>query len=149
MRAEQPDERVSSSPKNPIAAEVLLFLCRHRVPVLTRLVQVMLGCDINCTIPSGLLLAHPYGITVHSQTRLGQRVTIMQHVTLGARRLDNLAPVIGDDVYIGAGAVVLGAVCIGNRARIGANSVVTKNVPDDATVVGANRIVTSVSDVLE
>jgi serine O-acetyltransferase len=51
------------------------------------------------------------------------------------------APVIGDRVYIGAGAKILGPVRIGNDAIIGANAVVTKDVPAGATVVGANRII--------
>jgi serine O-acetyltransferase len=51
------------------------------------------------------------------------------------------APVIGDDVYIGAGAKVLGAVRVGHGAVIGANAVVTRDVPPYCTVVGANRIV--------
>ncbi len=49
----------------------------------------------------------------------------------------NMYPVIGDNVYIGAGAVILGAVKIGNNAAIGANSVVTHDVPEGARVAGA------------
>jgi serine O-acetyltransferase len=55
-------------------------------------------------------------------------------VTIGAER--GLAPVLGDDVFVGAGARVLGGVRVGCRVRIGANAVVVADVPDGATVVG-------------
>jgi tetrahydrodipicolinate N-succinyltransferase len=89
-------------------------------------------------------MPHPYGIIIHSKTVIGERVTIMQQVTIGGKDLGrNLAPKIGDDVYIGAGAKVLGGIQVGNGAVIGANTVVTKDVPAHATVVGANRILES------
>jgi serine O-acetyltransferase len=87
-------------------------------------------------------MPHPYGIVIHPQAVIGHRVTVMQQVMIGGRdRDENIAPVIGDDVTIGAGARVLGDVRIGNGAVIGANAVVTRDIPPGATVVGANRIV--------
>jgi serine acetyltransferase len=69
----------------------------------------------------------------------------MQQVTLGGKNLGvNEAPVIEDDVYIGAGAKVLGAVHIGRGAIVGANAVVTRDVPAHATVVGFNRVIEDV-----
>lgn len=66
----------------------------------------------------------------------------MQQVTIGGKdRTEKIAPIIGDDVYIGAGARVLGDVRIGNGVVIGANAVVTRDIPPGVTVVGANRIV--------
>lgn len=65
----------------------------------------------------------------------------MQQVTIGSKDPgENVAPVIESDVYIGAGAKVLGAVRVGRGAVIGANAVVTRDVPSYCTVVGANRI---------
>ena len=87
-------------------------------------------------------MPHPYGIIVHPQAVIGRRVTVMQQVMIGGRdHRENIAPVIGDDVYIGAGARVLGDVRIGNGVVIGANAVVTRDIPPGATVVGADRIV--------
>jgi len=64
---------------------------------------------------------------------------IFQQVTIGSNMLKDSkgfgAPTIGDDVYIGAGARIIGNVRIGNQCRIGANCVVTRDVPDRATVV--------------
>lgn len=136
-RAARPDS-------NPGAAKLLLFLCRHRVPVLSRLYKLLLNCDIYCDVRNReIIMPHPYGIVIHSKARLGRRVVIMQQVTLGGRQFGvNEAPTIEDDVYIGAGARVLGNVHVGQGAVIGANAVVTRDVPAGATVVGANRIIT-------
>ncbi|HYD34414.1 MAG TPA: serine acetyltransferase [Methylophilaceae bacterium] len=127
---------------NPGAAKLLLFFCRHQVPLLGRLYKLILNCDIYCDLRNReVYLPHPYGIIIHSKTQIGQRVAIMQHVTLGGRQFGvNEAPIIEDDVYIGAGAKVLGQVRIGRGAVVGANAVVTRDVPAGATVVGANRI---------
>jgi serine O-acetyltransferase len=71
----------------------------------------------------------------------------MQQVTLGGSQLGiNEAPVIEDFVYIGAGAKVLGNVRIGHHAVIGANAVITRDVPAGATVVGANRMIKTASE---
>ncbi len=93
-------------------------------------------------MPPDVHLPHPYGIIVHPQAVIGRRVTLMQQVTIGGRdHRENIAPLIGDDVYIGAGARVLGDVRIGQGVVIGANAVVTRDIPPGVTVVGANRIV--------
>lgn len=127
---------------NPGAARLLLFFCRHRVPFIGRLYKLLLNCDIYCDLRHReVYMPHPYGIIIHSRTQIGQRVVIMQQVTLGGRQFGvNEAPVIEDDVYIGAGAKVLGNVRIGRNATVGANAVVTRDVSPGATVVGANRI---------
>ena len=127
--------------RNPIAAGVLLFCCRHRIPLLSRMVRILLGCDIYCAIPPGLILAHPYGIVIHSAAKLGRDVTILQHVTIGAEFNCCEAPTVGDRVMIGAGAVIIGAVTVGDDVIIGANAVVTRDVPPNMVVVGANRLI--------
>jgi serine O-acetyltransferase len=134
--------RAEPEDSNPLAARVLLFLCRHHVPVLSRLWRILLNCDIYCDLRQRtVLMPHPYGIVIHSLAQLGSGVVIMQHVTLGGRVPGrNEAPVIEDGVYLGAGARVLGAVHIGRGAVVGANAVVTRDVPAGATVVGFNRI---------
>jgi len=128
---------------NPLSARLLQFCCRNRVPVFGKLLRMVLHCDIYCDLRDRLVfMPHPYGIIIHSKAQIGNRVVIMQHVTIGGRDLErNEAPTIEDDVYIGAGARVLGNIRIGRNAMIGANAVVTRDVPPGATVVGPNRIV--------
>lgn len=134
--------RAGATETNPLAARVLLFMCRHRVPVLSRLFRVVLNCDIYCDLRGRtIFMPHPYGIIIHSKAQIGNGVVIMQHVTLGARVPGkNEAPVVEDGAYLGAGARILGLVRIGRGAVVGANAVVTRDVPPGATVVGFNRI---------
>lgn len=103
------------------------------------------GCDVDphAVFGPGLYLPHPIGIVIGGRTRFGARATILQNVTIGRRGDDAVDPVFGDDVAIHAGAVVIGPLQIGDRARIGANSVVMIDVPADATAVGAPARVTA------
>jgi serine O-acetyltransferase len=127
---------------NPTATRFLLFFSRRNIPLLSRFVRVLFNSDIQSRLPPDVHLPHPYGIIVHPQAVIGRRVTLMQQVTIGGRdHRENIAPLIGDDVYIGAGARVLGDVRIGHGVVIGANAVVTRDIPPGVTVVGANRIV--------
>ena len=74
------------------------------------------------------------GIIISHYAKIGSNCTINQQVTIAEK--DEQAAVIGDNVFIGAGAKILGPVIIGNNVRIGANAVVTKDVPDDCFVAG-------------
>jgi len=75
---------------------------------------------------------------VHGYCEFGDGCRIRQNVTLGIKDVGNLkaVPKLGTNVDIGAGAVILGSVTIGDNARIGANSVVVKNVEPNQTVAG-------------
>ena len=75
------------------------------------------------------------GIIVAYNAQIGKNCTIMQQVTIGLDAEGN-APIIGDNVFIGAGARIIGKVVIGDNAKIGANAVVVKDVPANATAVG-------------
>ena len=82
----------------------------------------------------GFVLIHSMGVVINGNVRGGSNVKVEHQVTIGAEKRQH--PVVGDDVFIGAGAKVLGGIRIGNRVRIGANAVVVKDIPDNATVVG-------------
>lgn len=75
------------------------------------------------------------GVVIHGDAVIGDRVNIMQNVTIGGRGKKQV-PVIGNDVFIGAGAIVIGDIFIGDNAIIGANAVVTKSVPANCVVAG-------------
>jgi serine O-acetyltransferase len=126
---------------NPLAARLLQFACRHRIPLLLDLMQTLLNCGVDCRIRSPILMPHPFGIVIDKDALIGNRVTVMHQVSIGSKHPDHAgAPVIEDNVFIGAGAKILGAVRVGRGATVGANAVVTRDVPSHCTVVGVNRI---------
>lgn len=138
MRLDLPQDTV----RNPWSARLLLFFCRHRVPVLGRMMRAFCNSEIECRLPSDIHLPHPYGLVVHPAAVIGKGVTLMQQVTIGAANNNpEVAPVIGEGVYVGEGARILGDVRVGERAVIGANAVITKDVAPGVTVVGTNRVV--------
>ena len=100
------------------------------------------GCEIplNVEIPDSTVFPHQYyGIFISGWAKIGENCTIFQHVTIGSNTLSDTlhpgAPIIGDNVYIGSGAKLVGGVSVGNNVRIGANCIVFKDIPDNSTVV--------------
>lgn len=85
-------------------------------------------------IGEGLVIIHSQGIVINGQVKAGRNLHLEHQVTIGADR--RRSPVLGDDVFIGAGAKVLGSVTIGDGARIGANAVVVHDVAPRTTEVG-------------
>ncbi len=90
-------------------------------------------------IGPGLYINHVGGIVVNSRAKIGRNCNLSHGVTLGQANRGNSvgSPILGDNVFVGPGAKVIGAVEVGDNAAIGANSVVTKDVPARAVVVGA------------
>ena len=82
----------------------------------------------------GFVLIHSMGVVINGQVRGGEHVYVEHQVTIGAER--GLSPRLGDYVFVGAGAKIIGPVKIGGHCRIGANAVVLNDVPDGATAVG-------------
>lgn len=82
----------------------------------------------------GLVFLHGFGIVINSEVKAGEKVVLEHMITIGAER--GQCPRLGNNIFIGAGAKVLGSINIGNDVRIGANAVAVKDVPDGATVVG-------------
>jgi serine O-acetyltransferase len=100
---------------------------------LNRLVN---GCVIgaNARFGPGFVLMHPVGVVINSKVQGGQNVILESGVVIGDEK--GAAPVIGSNVFVGAGAKIIGGVRIGDNVKIGANAVVVKDVPSDVTVVG-------------
>lgn len=95
----------------------------------------------STTVGKGVRLRHGVGLVVNPGTVIGDNVMLRHGVTLGNRRTPTDCPVIGDDVEIGVGAVVIGRVTIGRGARIGPNAVVVTDVPPGAVVYSPRPVV--------
>ena len=120
--------------RNPVARKVAVL--RHRFW------SAVTGCELplNGRLGTGLRLPHPIGIVIHPEAVVGENCLIMHNVTLGTRGGVGGAgrglPVLGRGVDVGPGAQILGGVTIGDGAQIGANAVVTSDVPARAVAVG-------------
>jgi serine O-acetyltransferase len=107
--------------------------------VMSLFVEATTGILLNreARIGKEFHLVHAGNIKIHPNAIIGDRVGIMQDVTIGEQGFGrDGAPVIGNDVFIGAGAKILGPITIGDRARIAANSLVVTDVPADSTAIG-------------
>lgn len=93
------------------------------------------ACDIpsHTIIGGGFVIPHTWGVVINSNAIIGENCTILSGVVIGKNETG--CPKIGNNVYIGAGALLIGNIKIGNNAIIGAGAIVTHDVPDDATVV--------------
>lgn len=119
-------------------------LCSLVYRVLYKLVQIVTGIELPCEVELGrnFVIDHFGGIVVSGYARFGDNCRIRNGVVVGLARTDDpCAPVIGDNVDIGAGAKVLGRIRVGNNVMIGANAVVTRDVPDDCIAVGVPAVV--------
>ena len=107
------------------------------------------ACDITPSCKLGnVVFRHPTGIVIGGGAVLADGVIIHQNVTFGALRFDEkekrgipCQQIVGQDTIIGCGAKVLGDITIGKNCIIGANAVVTKDVPEGTTVVGFNTFI--------
>jgi serine O-acetyltransferase len=114
------------------------------VPLLPRLLAyvttAVTGVEIHpaAQIGRGLFIDHGVGVVIGETAEVGDDVTIYQGVTLGGTGFarGKRHPTVGNEVMIGAGAALLGPIGIGDRSKIGANSVVIHDVPPNSTVVG-------------
>lgn len=115
--------------------------------ILSQLARFFTGIEIHpgATIGRRLFIDHAMGVVVGETAEIGDDVTLYHDVTLGGvspsidsknQRQQKRHPTLKNDVIVGSGAQILGPITIGNGARIGANAVVTKDVPDGVTVVG-------------
>lgn len=115
------------------------------VALLTWAWLLLIGADIpkRTRIGKGLRLPHGgRGVILHPETVIGEDVTIYHRVTIGVRGTSNRAPTIGDGVYIGTGATIIGEISVGENAHIGAGAVVIDNVPPNTTATGVPARVT-------
>lgn len=100
--------------------------------------KYLIDLSDKTSIGRGLYIGHAMGIVVSPKAVMGNNCNISQFVTIGQKNRGNQEghPTIGDNVYIGPGAKIIGGIHVGSNVAIGANCVVTKDVPDNAVVVG-------------
>lgn len=111
------------------------------------------GIEIHpgAKIGKGLFIDHGYGVVIGETTIIGDNVIIFQGVTLGStgkEKTKKRHPNIGNNVFIGSGAKILGNITIGDNVKVGANAVVLKDVEKNNTVVGIPGHIVSKKDVL-
>lgn len=102
-----------------------------------------MGTDLGKGTYFGTVPHFPHGIkgiVIHPSTKIGKNSVIHQFVTIGKKNDENAFPVLGDNVTIGCGAVILGGVKIGNNVTIGANAVVINDIPDNCIAVGVPAV---------
>ena len=115
--------------------------------IISQTIRFFTGIEIHpgAKIGKNLFIDHGIGVVIGETSEIGDNVTIYHAVTLGGsspsidserQRHEKRHPTIGNDVVIGSGAQIIGPVNVGNGARIAANAVVVKDVPENATMVG-------------
>jgi len=121
-----------------------------RIPIISQLLkltafllfkqmEIMTGISLpaSARIGKGFYVGHFGGIILHSDVQIGENCSVGPGVVIGTRGGGRPGvPILGNNVYVGVGAKVLGGIKIGNNAKIGANAVVIEDVPDGATVAG-------------
>jgi serine O-acetyltransferase len=103
--------------------------------------------DLDSEIGKGFVLGHFGGIYI--KAKIGENCTVAQQVVIGYKGgfSGGNIPTLGNNVYVGAGAKILGGIKIGNNVKIGANAVVITDIPDNATAVGIPAKVVKIADV--
>jgi serine O-acetyltransferase len=123
---------------------MLRKVCSGVYRVLFKLVQIVTGIELPCEVVVGrnFVIDHFGGIVISGYARFGDDCRIRNGVVVGLGRTDEpCAPVIGNNVDIGAGAKVLGAIRVGDNVLIGANAVVVRDVPSNSIAVGVPAVV--------
>jgi serine O-acetyltransferase len=130
----------------------LLYRRGLRVParIVSHLSRALTGIEIHpgARIGDGFFIDHGMGVVIGETAEIGNNCHFYQGVTLGGTSTKRAKrhPTLGDNVVVGAGAKLIGAISVGNNVRIGAGSVVVTNVPDNATVVGVPGHVVAYQD---
>jgi serine acetyltransferase len=143
-----PVHPINPNIKNGAVVDLYLDLIRrNRMFFFRRVMEHVLCTQIQGNLPERLHIPHPYGILTGSTSRMGEDVTLMQFCLLGPKdpwyedtSMENQYPTLEEGVYVSPGAKVLGPVRIGAWTVIGANAVVTQDIPPFSTVFGTNRV---------
>lgn len=129
-------------------------LYRYNIPIIPQIIKLIIFLIYNSILPYECEIGDDtslgYGgiaVVIHKEAVIGKRCIISQCVTIGGKQNSNGAPIIGNNVHIGAGAKVLGNIIIGNNVLIGANAVVLKDIPDNCIVAGVPAKIIGINDI--
>lgn len=117
--------------------------------VLYKFVQILTGIELPCEVIVGrnFVIDHFGGIVVSGYAQFGDDCRIRNGVVIGLKNIaEPVAPIIGNNVDIGAGAKILGAIKVGNNVVIGANAVVITDVPDNSLAVGVPAVIKTLKE---
>jgi serine O-acetyltransferase len=136
-----------------IKIPVVGFLIRFLAFLFFKLSEMIAGVSLpmSADIGQGFYVGHFGPVIIHSDAKIGENCAVGPGVVIGTRGAGSKGvPRLGNNVYVGVGAKILGDIIIGDNVKIGANSVVLKNVPDNATVVGIPaRIILKTNNAIE
>ncbi|MBD3383121.1 MAG: serine O-acetyltransferase [candidate division Zixibacteria bacterium] len=122
------------------------FVWNLKIPLIPRIIsqftRFMTGVEVHpgATIGKGFFIDHGMGVVIGETTQIGDNCVLFHNVTLGGtgKHKKKRHPTLGNNVFVGTGATILGPVNVGNNVRIGANTfIIMHDVPDNATVVGS------------
>ncbi|MGC7890827.1 serine acetyltransferase [Vibrio anguillarum] len=115
----------------------------NRIPLIPNVMKFISFLLFNSVVPASVKIGKNsrfmyggIGCVIHKKSIIGNNVCLGQGITIG-RKLKESCPEIGNDVYIGAGARILGDIKVGNNIIIGANAVVINSIPDNSIVAGS------------
>ena len=119
------------------------YFYRKKMKLISKIIDGINFLIFNSVVPGSACIGQKsklayggIGVVIHSNAIIGERVIIGQNTTIGRKLSPDGVPSVGDDVYIGAGARILGDIVIGKNVIVGANSVVLNDVPDNSIVAG-------------
>jgi len=104
--------------------------------ILNKIIEILTGIsiDFRAQIEKGFMISHFGNIIISGRAKIGKNFAVGQGVTIG--RKNGLAPTIGDNVYVGVNAVLIGDISIGDNSKIGALALVNKSFPENSIIVG-------------
>ncbi len=111
---------------------------------ISQIMRFLTGIEIHpgARIGDGFFIDHGFGVVIGETAVIGNNCTMFHNSTLGGTGNENgdRHPKLGNNVFVGSGAVILGNIKIGNNVKVGANAIVTKDIPENCTVVLFNKI---------
>jgi serine O-acetyltransferase len=115
----------------------------NKLIIISKVIDGIIFLLYNSYIPSSAKIGKKtifaykgIGVVIHSRAIIGNNCIIGQNITIGGKEGDNNPPIIGNNVYIGAGSRIIGEINIGDNCIIGVNSVVNKSFPSNTTIIG-------------